>query len=518
VESANSPESSLDPLLNPDAAVVAVARGPREYPATAPFGPGVNWPEYARVCQDTGREPNEVYRTVRESFRLLGLDAGRFGSPQWNPFGAWIRPGDTVVVKPNFVRDFRESSADDAQCLITHGAVLRAVLDYAYLALGGRGRLVVADAPQNDADFAGIRRIVQIDAIADFYRRVVGFPIDVRDLRPEAATKIDGVIVDHTRLAGDPDGYAVVDLGSHSTFQEIGDLCTRLYGAEYDRGELVSHHVSGRHEYLLSRTVLKADCVISVPKLKTHKKTGMTANMKNLVGINGNKNWLPHHREGTLAQGGDQFDHDGALRRTERAAVALFKQCFPLLGPLRSIVAGPVKSLGKQIFGDTNAGTVRSGNWYGNDTTWRMVIDLNRMLYYADAEGHLHDRPVRRFLSVVDGIVGGEGNGPLDPTPRPVGAIIAGTNPVAVDLACARLMGFDYRKIPMLARAVLAHPLPLVGFAVESLTSRSNDPVFDRPLAEFEGLCFGFAPHFGWRGQIELSQRSEQRDEAGIFT
>ena len=38
-----------------------------------------------------------------------------------------------MVLKPNFVRDFRESSPDHGDCLITHGSVIRAVLDYVYV-------------------------------------------------------------------------------------------------------------------------------------------------------------------------------------------------------------------------------------------------------------------------------------------------------------------------------------------------------------------------------------------------
>ena len=52
---------------------------------------------------------------------------------------------------------------------------------------------------------------------------------------------------------------------------------------------------------------------------------------------------------------------------------------------------------------------------------------------YADAEGRVHEQPVRRFFSVVDGIVAGEGNGPLDPTPKRALVVLAGGNPVAVD-------------------------------------------------------------------------------------
>src|SRR5262249_36085264 len=156
------------------------------------------------------------------------------------------------------------------------------------------------------------------------------------------------------------------------------------------------------------------------------------------------------------------------------------KRWFPQLGPLRSFVAGPAKAVGRQIFGDTNVDTVRSGNWYGNDTTWRMVLDLNRILHYADAAGGWPELPGRHFFSVVDGIVGGEGNGPLDPRPRPAGIIVAGSNPVAVDLTCARLIGFDYNKIPMLRRALDHHDLSLVSFSYDDIVVRSNDGAIDR--------------------------------------
>jgi uncharacterized protein (DUF362 family) len=501
-------------MLTPPPSVAALSWGPARYEAAAPFSPGTAWPEYASVARDVGPAQNGVYTTVRESFRLLGLDLQHCGTERWNPLGAWIRPGNTVVIKPNFVRDFRESHPDDGDCLITHGAVIRAVLDYAYLALQGRGRLVIADAPQSDADFDGIRRITGLDAMAEFYRQEVGFPVEVYDLRPEAAEKVDGVIVSHRRLPGDPAGYVRVDLGRYSAVDEIQHLCAQLYGSEYDRAELVSHHRDGRHEYLIARTVLDADCVISVPKLKTHKKVGLTVNLKNLVGINGNKNWLPHHREGTPAQGGDQFAEDGLLHRTERGVMAVFRKCFPLLGPFRAHMAAPLKVLGRRVFGDTNTDTVRSGNWYGNDTTWRMVLDLNRLLLYADATGALHPRPVRRFLSVVDGIIGGEGSGPLDPRPRPAGLIVAGTNPVAVDLACARLMGFDYQNIPMLTRALAPHPLPLADFGYADVVARSNDPSYDCPLTDLLGRLLAFAPHFGWAGHVEVTKKSH---EAGVL-
>ena len=171
--------------------------------------------------------------------------------------------------------------------------------------------------------------------------------------------------------------------------------------------------------------------------------------------------------------------------------------------------AGPVKSLGKAVFGDTNHDTIRSGNWYGNDTTWRMVLDLNRALLYADSDGHLQQRPARRFFSVVDGIVAGEGNGPLDPTPRNAGMILAGMNPVAVDVACARLSGFDHRRMPMLYRAFEPHSMPLVSFEYEDVVGRSNREEYDRPMHQVVGPALALKPHFGWKGNVEVREATE---------
>lgn len=488
----------------PGPEIVALACGPSTYDTLPPYSPGIALPEYP--FRNVGASRNDAYLTVRESLRLLDLDRAHFGTADWNPLGGVIRPGDKVVLKPNFVREFRETHPGHGDCLITHGSVIRAVLDYVYIALRGRGRIVIADAPHSDADFAAISAITGLGEIQAFYREQ-GFALEVYDLRPERAIKVNGIIVGHTPLPGDPEGYATVDLGVHSMFHEIDHLCHRLYGSEYDMGELHRHHRDGRHEYLIARTILTADVVLGLPKLKTHKKTGITVNLKNLVGINGNKNWLPHHREGTPSEGGDQFPTDGLKNRLERRVVRAFKVVFPALGSWRGALARPVKAIGKAAFGDTNTGRIRSGNWHGNDTTWRTAIDLNRILFYADAEGRLHDRPVRRFFSVVDGIIGGEGNGPLDPTPRTAGVILAGRNPVAVDLAAARVMGFDFQRLPIIRRSADRSTYPLVSFDLSEVKIRSNREEFNGPGHELSPGVPAFNPHFGWKGHIELPSR-----------
>jgi uncharacterized protein (DUF362 family) len=50
-------------------------------------------------------------------------------------------------------------------------------------------------------------------------------------------------------------------------------------------------------------------------------------------------------------------------------------------------------------------------------------------------------------LAIVDGIIGMEGDGPINGTPKPFGALIMGSDPLAVDATCCRLMGLRPEKI-----------------------------------------------------------------------
>jgi uncharacterized protein (DUF362 family)/Pyruvate/2-oxoacid:ferredoxin oxidoreductase delta subunit len=61
---------------------------------------------------------------------------------------------------------------------------------------------------------------------------------------------------------------------------------------------------------------------------------------------------------------------------------------------------------------------------------------------------------VRPRLHLVDGIVGIEGQGPgTAGTPRALGVLLAGADPVAVDVACCRIAGIDTKAVPVLVAA-----------------------------------------------------------------
>lgn len=60
---------------------------------------------------------------------------------------------------------------------------------------------------------------------------------------------------------------------------------------------------------------------------------------------------------------------------------------------------------------------------------------------------------IKPGLTIVDGIVGMEGDGPIMGQARPVGALIIGRDVVAVDATCARLIGVDPSRVPYLREA-----------------------------------------------------------------
>ncbi len=76
-----------------------------------------------------------------------------------------------------------------------------------------------------------------------------------------------------------------------------------------------------------------------------------------------------------------------------------------------------------------------------------------------------------RHFTIVDGIVGMEGNGPIQGTPRNAGFLIAGADPVAVDATCCRLMGLEPANVGYLRLASGSNGLGehLIPQAAESL-------------------------------------------------
>src|SRR5258707_1540097 len=58
-----------------------------------------------------------------------------------------------------------------------------------------------------------------------------------------------------------------------------------------------------------------------------------------------------------------------------------------------------------------------------------------------------------KSFAIVDGIVGMEGNGPIQGTPKKAGVLVMGANLPAVDATCCRIMGIDPLKVEYLQMA-----------------------------------------------------------------
>ncbi|MFH1942570.1 MAG: DUF362 domain-containing protein, partial [bacterium] len=153
-------------------------------------------------------------------------------------------------------------------------------------------------------------------------------------------------------------------------------------------------------------------------------------------------------------------------------------------------------------------GNILGGSWHGNDTAWRMALDLTHIALYVDPMGRLCQSPQRRFFSIVDGIIAGEGEGPLSPTAKPCGTILCGFNPLAVDIAAARLMGFDALKTRMLKEGLQRRWLKTWIGGQEGIRILSNQPSL-RNLMVKEEKYLNFAAPKGWRGHIEMSESEE---------
>ena len=106
---------------------------------------------------------------------------------------------------------------------------------------------------------------------------------------------------------------------------------------------------------------------------------------------------------------------------------------------------------------------------------------------------------------MVDGIVGGEGNGPMAPDPKPCGVVVAGTHPVAVDCVAATLMGFRWDRLPLLRNAFALRGLDFTPFGPGDVRVVSEEADWDGPLSTVRG-AFAFRPHFGWVGAIEAGR------------
>jgi uncharacterized protein (DUF362 family) len=180
----------------------------------------------------------------------------------------------------------------------------------------------------------------------------------------------------------------------------VGPLARMFVDLNVDDVERVplATKASRLKELYMPKTVLGADLVVSMPKLKTHHWAGVTLSLKNMFGT----------------------------------------------------VPGSCYGWPKNVL-----------HWAGIDNA---ILDINAA--------------VKPDFAIVDGIVGMEGNGPIQGTSKACGVLIFGDDPVAVDATCCRVMGLIPERIKYLAAAgtMLGHinvdKIQQVGEAIAAVRSK----------------------------------------------
>lgn len=431
---------------------------------------------------------------VSDLFHFMKLDDDHYGSDDWNPLGAYIAPGDKVLIKPNLVRHRNLSSnsqSNGLDSLITSPNLINVICDYCLAALKGKGAVIIGDSPMQGCDFEALLKNSGLDQLIPHYQSLGITNVKLVDFRAfQSQIGNHGTIV--SRSYNDNEGV-LVHLGKDS-MHKSGDhqYCV----SDYDSDDVKKYHSGDTHDYLIAKDVLEADVIINLCKPKTHRLAGFTGCMKNMVGIAYEKAALPHYVAGSVKENGDSYKEPSLAKRLAEGLNE--KQAKneaggrKLLAVIDHYAVSSLRHIGS-LFGKN---WIYGGAWHGNDTIWRTVCDLNLICKYSDKTGGLHEDPQRKILNICDMIIAGEGAGPVAPTAKPLGILIAGDDAEAIDMAICKLMGFDPCRIPLVnylqskvsnnQQDIVVNPM--VGGLVESESLKN----FNFPIE------WKFKPHSTW--------------------
>jgi uncharacterized protein (DUF362 family) len=480
------------------------------YAKTPPYHPSEEFPEL--TVPINGTEDNPAYRGIRNLFYFLEFDRSNYGTKSWNPLTEIVKPGNTVILKPNLVSHFNHGfkvGLTDTDCLVTHGSVIRAVLDYTAKALQGTGKIIIGDCPIQGTEWDKLLDVVGLNQIYDYFHSTYpNIELLVRDYRLGRAIVEKGMVVKRIIDEGAFVDYQEVDLKEESSLTTLMHDKYAFGVSQYKKQRMMKAHTPETNKYLFPKDILYADVVINLPKMKSHMKAGITSALKNLVGINGHKDYLPHFRFGSPRNGGDEYP-DGnwlwdlmwfCMHRDWEYDGGLFKRLYFFLTKVCAYFLPIFSGLPK------NAARIGGGGWHGNDTLWRTILDINRAFFYYDRGNNRISNEIShdvKYLAILDGLIGGEKESPLSPTPVKSGIMMASLNPLALDSVAAAMMGLDVHKIKQISQGYYLKSLPIAQFMPE-----------DIEIVGYESICcikdiykqkayIAFEPSSGYRGYIE---------------
>ena len=429
----------------------------------------------ARLPSCSYPQGTESDNPVSKALHRLAIDME--WASESGPFGNVIPKGARVLIKPNLVLH-RNEGAGGTECLVTHSSLIRAAVEAALQSQASE--VLVGDAPIQGCNFDVLMQESGLRTWAAEKMKQDSRFKGIQDFRRTTCVLVNGVRLAAENLQAE-DQFVLFNLGRDSLLEPVSDNANRFRVAWYDPRLMAKTHHAGVHQYLVAKAVIDADVIINLPKLKTHKKAGITCALKNLIGINGNKEYLPHHRLGGSANGGDCYPGNGSVKRAlefvaDRQNLSSSRASATAWHLVFAVLARTSRLQGDRLGTD--------GSWHGNDTIWRTCLDLNRILLYGRADGSgasgktnentsptgvMTEQMQRRVIHIADAVIAGQGNGPLAPDPLALGFLLGGNNASAVDWVGAHLLAYTPDKIPLLRHAFDQFRWPITDFSSSSV-------------------------------------------------
>ncbi len=220
------------------------------------------------------REPAPLDRELSDAqVREMVFRAIELGSPRAGSLAAKVRPGSWVVIKPNIV--FLRPHPSYAPGDITDFRVTRAVLDYVATHTKA-ARITIAEGGtyRRPSDKA------EDNVVTQSKRRVTAIDFDWgTEEWPGFDGSLNGMIQGAARRHPDK-RFDYVDL-SYDAVRDASGAFRRIPVPVAANG---IGAFGARHDYFVTKTITQCDFLITVPVMKVHLQSGITACLKNYVG------------------------------------------------------------------------------------------------------------------------------------------------------------------------------------------------------------------------------------------
>lgn len=164
----------------------------------------------------------------------------------------------------------------------------------------------------------------------------------------------------------------------------------------------------------------------------------------------------PGHRRDTLFLAEEAHYREAIPRFLDRFVDLNLDDVTPVPGFLDGELYAPNTALAADLI--VSVPKMKTHHWVGATLAMKNFFGLVPGAVYGWPKNRLHyhgihrsieglQRVFRSSFAIVDGIVGMEGNGPIQGRPKPCGVIVMGNDLVAVDATCCRIMGIDPAQV-----------------------------------------------------------------------